>query len=614
MEISAKTLRSWWRDTLTRLSHLKQALRLVWGASKTWTVLWAILVVVQGLLPAALVYLTKVVVDALTEVVGVGFSPESLEVVLPPALLTAAVLLLQELLRSGIQWLRTAQSELVRDHFSELIHRKAYQVDVAFFENSENFDNLQRAKHSTTRSLQVLEHLGNLTRSVVALVGIGGVLIPYGIWVPLALLFSMVPAFYAVLHFQRQHYRWWKQRTAEERRTVYYDWLLTAYEPAVAEVRLFRLGPHLADAYQEVRRWLRGEELKLIRNEAVGRLAASGLGLLVTGMVLAWMVWRAMQGISTLGDIALFYQAFNQAQSLMRTLMDSAGQIYSSSFYLGHLFEYLDMEPQVKSPPKPVPIFDHLNDGIRLENVTFSYPGSERPVLKSFDLFIPAKKTVALVGPNGSGKSTLIKLLCRFYDPSDGSVTFDGVDARRFAAEDLHQRITVMFQFPANYQDTAARNIEVGKPSVQGDRLRLQEAAREAGAHEVIKRLPNGYDTQLGRWFEGGTQLSGGEWQRIALARAFYREAPIVLLDEPTSFMDSWAENAWLERFAKMARGRTALLITHRFTTAMRADLIYLMDEGEIVEHGTHEELLLQNGLYARSWHAQTRGQTIAVS
>jgi ATP-binding cassette subfamily B protein len=317
------------------------------------------------------------------------------------------------------------------------------------------------------------------------------------------------------------------------------------------------------------------------------------------------MLWRAVHGLATLGDLALFYQAFSRGQALMRTLLGSVGQIYTHTLFLGNLFAFIDTKPEVVDPPRPEPVPDPVVRGIALEGVTFRYPGSARPALERFDAFLPAGKVVAIVGPNGAGKSTLVKLLCRFYDPESGRITVDGVDLRDFAVEDLRRAITVLFQFPLNYHATARDCIALGEPDGAAGAADVEAAARAAGAHEFVSGLPAGYETQLGKWFADGVELSGGEWQRIAMARAYLKRSPIILLDEPTSFMDSWAEADWFERFRGLAEGRTALLITHRLSIAMRADVIMVLDDGAVAESGTHAELVERGGLYARSWAAQ---------
>lgn len=258
-------------------------------------------------------------------------------------------------------------------------------------------------------------------------------------------------------------------------------------------------------------------------------------------------------------------------------------------------------------PAEPAPVPEALRDGIRFRGVTFRYPSSARPALQGFDLDIPAGRVTAIVGPNGAGKSTLVKLLCRFYDPSEGTVELDGVDLRSLPLAKLRRAITVLFQEPVRYHETVAESIALGDLAAAPGRDEVVAAARAAGAEGLISRLPQGYDTPLGRWFADGQDLSMGEWQRLALARAFLRRAPLVVLDEPTSAMDSWAEADWLARFRAFAAGRTAVVITHRFTTAMHADLIYVMDAGRVVESGSHAELVARGGRYAESWQAQMR-------
>ena len=264
------------------------------------------------------------------------------------------------------------------------------------------------------------------------------------------------------------------------------------------------------------------------------------------------------------------------------------------------------MQPQIADPPQPVTLSPGLHEGVHLEQVTFRYPDSERTALDGFTLRLPPGQTVAIVGENGAGKSTLLKLLCRFYDPQQGRITWDGVDLRALAQADLRRRIAVLFQQPIPYHETAADNIAFGDLAAQPSRQQIEAAAHSAAADTIIGRLPNGYDTVLGRWF-GYTELSVGEWQRLALARAFVRQADLVILDEPTSAMDSWAEAAWMGRFRELVAGRTALIITHRFTTAMQADMIHVMDAGRIVESGSHDELVALGGRYAQSWHQQMR-------
>jgi ATP-binding cassette subfamily B protein len=517
----------------------------------------------------------------------------------------AGVLLLTELLRSAIEWIRTAQSELVQDHISALIHEKSVAVDLAFYESSEYYDHLNRARSdASSRSLTLLENSGSLLQNSITLVAMAAVLIPYGIWIPAILLISTLPALYVVLRLNRRYHQWWQQTTTDRRWLQYYEMLLT-HSAVAAELRLFNLGPHFRSAYQVLRRRLRTERLKLIKDQSLGRLGAGAVALLISGTAMVWMVRQVLLGLMTLGDLALFYQAFNQSQNLMRSLLGNLGQIYTNSLFLSNLFEFLRLKPQILDPDKPLPVPLPLKKGIYFQQVSFRYPGSKRAALHDFNLTIPAGQVVAIVGDNGAGKSTLIKLLCRFYDPEAGRIELDGIDIRDISIAELRSLITVLFQSPIPYHTSAAQNIALGDLAAAPSTVEIEAAATGAGAHELIARLPQGYDTLLGKWFANGAELSGGEWQRVALARAFLRRAQIIVLDEPTSAMDSWAEADWLERFRTLANGRTAIVITHRFTLAMRADMIHVMRDGQIVESGSHDQLLAQGGLYAQSWAAQ---------
>jgi ATP-binding cassette subfamily B protein len=458
----------------------------------------------------------------------------------------------------------------------------------------------------------LLEQVGSLLQNSITLVAMAGVLVLYNPWLPAVLLVSTLPALLVVLRYDRRYHRWWQGTTAERRRAQYFDSVLTSPITA-AELRLFDLGGHFGSGYQTVRRRLRLERLEHVKQQSVARLAAGGGGLFVTGLALAWMLWRATLGMVTLGDLVLLYQAFQRGQGLMRSLLGNVSQIYSNTLFLEQLFAFLDLKAQVTDPVDARPIPTGVTRGITFRNVTFRYPGAERPALQDFTLTIPANKVVAIVGANGAGKSTLLKLMCRLYDPESGRVELDGVDVRHLPVNELRRMITVLFQFPVAYQATAAQNIELGDLHAAPGAREIKNAARAAGVDDAISRLARGYDTHLGKWFADGAELSGGEWQKVAMARAFLRQAPIIILDEPTSFMDSWAEADWFDRFRALAQGRAGLIITHRFTIAMRADNIHVMDEGRIVESGSHQELLASGGLYAQSWLAQMQAASTAV-
>ena len=595
--------------------YLPRALRLVWSAAGRWSLLWAALLVMQGLLPVAVVLLTRELVDSLAGAIGSSADLAGVAPILLPAALMGAVLLLGELLRGASDWVRTVQAKLVEDHISGLVHEKSASVDLAFYESPDFHDHLHRARaEASSRPIALLENGGSLVQHAITLLAMAAVLIPYGLWMPVALLASTLPALAVVLRFAVRQHRWRLRTTENERRTFYYDWLLTAGETA-AEIRLFGLGSYFLSAYQTLRARLRREHLELHKAQGLADFAASAIALLISAACLAWMVWQAIEGRATLGDLALFYQAFSIGQKLVHSLLGNVGQIYYNVLFLGNLFEFLDLKSEVRDPPQPHAVPARVPEsgglGIRFQDVSFCYPGSERMALREFNLSVPAGQIAAIVGANGAGKSTLLKLLCRFYDPVEGRIELDGVDLRDLALSELRGLITVLFQEPVHYNATVAENIALdGQKTVA--RADIEAAARAAGAESLIARLPQGYDALLGKWFAGGVELSVGEWQRIALARAFLRRAPVIILDEPTSAMDSWAEADWLQRLRSLAAGRTAIIVTHRFTTAMQADVIHVMDNGRVTESGSHGELLRQEGAYAQSWRMQMRAEQSA--
>lgn len=594
------------RRALDQVPQIVRALALVWSAARRWTGLWLSLLILQGLLPVGLVYLTKYIVNSLIPAINSGGAWQDVRPTMLFILAFALLALLMEGLRSATSWVETVQSELLRDHITNLIHEKSIEADIAFYELPDYYDHLHRAREEASyRPVALLKSGGSLLQSTVTLVAMSAVLLTFGFWLPLALFLSTLPAFYVVLNYTLKHHQWRLRTTADERRTWYYDQVLTHGDNA-GELRLFALGDYFKSKYRRLRERLMGERIQLAKDQGVAEFLAGTIFLVITGLALAWMVWQTARGAVTLGDLALFYAAFNQGQRLMRTLLDNVGQLYANSLYLGNLFEFLGLRPTVVSPPQTAQM-GVSGCSISFRNVSFSYPGSDRLALDDFDLEIPAGKITAIVGQNGAGKSTLIKLLCRFYDPDRGRIEIDGVDIRELSIDELRSRLTVLFQQAVHYNASAADNIALGDITSPPNLDEIKSAAVAAGADEAIAHLPSGYDSLLGKWFEGGTELSVGEWQRIALARAFLREAPIIILDEPTSAMDPWAENEWLKRFQELARGRTALIITHRFTTALRADIIHVISGGKIIESGKHHDLLLSSGVYAEAWAAQVR-------
>ena len=603
------------RHRLSQVRLVPRALRLVWDAAPGWTFVSLLILVVQGLLPVATVYLTRNVVNALVAVVGSNGDPAVWMPAVTTVVLMGLVMLVSGVLGSVNGYIRAALSEQVRDRMHGLIHAKALSLDLQFFESPEYYDQLQRASiDAIDRPIGLLDSVSRLLQNTITLVAMAGVLLTFAWWLPIVLLIGTLPALWVTLQSTVAFHRWRVRNTIHERRLLYYNRTLI-HDEAAPEVRLFDLGDHFTAAYTTLRRRLRNERLALLRQQTLGQIGAVLTGLLTMAGALIWIAWQALQGLYNLGDMAMLFQAMSQGQALMQSLLNGVGEIYRNLLFLEDLFTFLELAPVTTDPAAPVMLAPGLQQGVVLHDITFRYPHSERTALSGFDLAIPAGKIVAIVGENGAGKSTLLKLLCRFYDPQQGVITWDGVDLRNLRQQELRRRISVLFQHPVTYHETVTTNIAFGDMAQQPTAAAIAAAAEGAGATEIVARLPEGYATVLGKWF-GYTQLSTGEWQRLALARAFVRRADLVILDEPTSAMDSWAENDWMSRFRSLVAGRAALIVTHRFTTAMQADIIHVMHEGRVVESGTHAELVALGGRYAASWRAQMReaGATVLAA
>ena len=592
-----------------QVAYARRLFALIWGASGGLLIAWIAILLVQGIIPVAIVWLTKPLVNALQVAVGAGVNRETIQPLLAIAIALGSLMLVSELLKIALQWISMSQAELVQDHISDLLHQKATELDLAFFETPEFHDRLYRVQEAGGRSLSLLESFGGLAQNLVTVLGIGALLLSYGVWITILLIAGTVPALLVVMRGSRQQHNWWKETTIDRRRTQYFGDLLTRGQHA-AEMRVFGLAAHFRQRFRELRRRLRAERMRLYRRQSLARLAAEVVAMISAAAAIGWMVWRAILGTATLGDIALFAQGFQRAQGLVRSLLMNIGQIHSSGLFLETLFEYLDLQPIVTAPPDPLPI-PAGRPSVRFDDVSFRYPGTDRYALEHFNLTIPSGKTIAIVGANGAGKSTLLKLLCRFYDPAAGRVELDGIDLRRFDPVELRRAMTVMFQLPVSFQGSVRENITLSDLSRAGDAAEVEAAAQDAGLGELVSRLPSGYDTTLGKAFTGGTELSGGEWQRLALARSYFRRSRLIILDEPTSSMDSWSEAHWFERFRHLAADATAIIITHRLTIARRADEIHVMESGNIVESGSHEMLMELGGLYASSWTDQLQGGVV---
>ncbi|MCB0192587.1 MAG: ABC transporter ATP-binding protein [Anaerolineae bacterium] len=584
--------------------YIPRALRLVWTAAAGWATASTVLLVIQGVLPVFTVYLTRDMVNALVAVIDSKGDPATVQSALITVLLMGAVFLTHQLLSSIQTYVNTMLTDQTEDQMYSLIHDKTTAVDMQFFESSSYHDQFKRASNNAlSKPLSLLQNINGLLQSSITLLAMVGVLFTFAWWVPLLLLLGALPVFGVTIYTSRSLYKWRLSSTINQRRLGYYHNLLTS-DQAATELRLFELSDYFKPRYNKLRRKLRSERLAIRTKGMMGQLGATLFGLLGLLLAMGWMVWQALQGTQSLGDLAMFWQTLNQGQRLMRSLLSNVSSIYDNILFLDDLFTFLDLEPQLTDPANPIQVPPGLNQQIEVSGVSFSYPDSKLMALKNFNLTIPSGRMVAIVGKNGAGKSTLLKLLCRFYDPQQGCITWDGVDLRSMSQTDLRRRITVLFQKPLSFDDSAGNNIRFGDLVGQPTQSDIETAALAGGAQPVIDKLPEGYETLLGKRF-GQSELSVGEWQRLCLARAFVRRADLVILDEPTSAMDSWAENEWMDRFRELVGGRTSVIITHRFTTAMQADIIHVMIDGRIVESGNHQHLMAIDGYYAQSWRRQ---------
>ena len=459
-------LRAKLAKAVRQLRDVPRALRLAWDAAPRWTVASAALLAIQGLLPVATVWLSRSLVNGTVAALRSGAESRNIRSAVISALLLGSAALAGEALRSLSAWVRTNQGELVQDHILALVHRKSVEVDLAFYDSPDFFDRLHRARaEAYYRPLALIDSVANLAQNGITLAAMFFVLLSFGPWMPIALAAATIPALWVVLRYAVRQHELRLRTTGDERRAWYYDWLLTSRETA-AELRLFGLGASFRLAFDGVRFGLRKQRLALARSNALAEMAAGTAALTASGVSLGWMFWRALHGLISLGDLTLFYQAFQQSLRVVQSLLDNVGQLYYNSLFIGNLFEFLALEPQIGVPKLAAdqihPVPRAAAPTIRFDNVTFTYPGALRPVLRNLSLTIPAGRMVAFVGPNGSGKSTLVKLLCRLYQPDQGRILVDGADLARIRADEWRSRLAGAFQDFFRFEFRARHSVGIG--------------------------------------------------------------------------------------------------------------------------------------------------------
>jgi len=593
------------RRSLGVFGYSSRALELVWTTSRPLTVTLALLTLVAGVLPAAIAYIGQLIVDGVVEATR-ATDPDTRGVLYLVGLEALVVIAVAGAQR-GISASQSLLRALLGQRVNVMILEKAMTLELTHFEDSEFYDKLTQARReASSRPLSLVTRTFGLVQNAISLTSYAVLLVAFSPWAVVILIGAGLPSFFAEAKFSGDAFRLFRWRSPDTRMQMYLETVI-AREDGVKEVKLFQLGPRLLQRYRDIFKKLFVEDRRLtLRRDTWGFV----LGLLSTAALYgayAWIVVTTIAGAITLGAMTMYLVLFRQGQSAVAAILTSVSGMYEDNLYLSNLYEYLEQPVPARRGeavhgPEP-------GRGLEFQNVSFSYPGANQKALNNISLQIRPGQSLALVGENGSGKTTLIKLLTRLYDPSEGRILLDGLDLQDWDVEALRQRIGVIFQDFGRYQFSVGENIGAGDVRHIDDSDRWQAAATTGMAAPFIDEMPQGYETQLGRWFKNGRELSGGQWQKIALSRAFMRsEADILVLDEPTAAMDASSEAAVFDHFRSASGNKMTILISHRFSTVRAAAQIIVIHQGEILEQGNHESLLAENGQYAHLFRLQARG------
>jgi ATP-binding cassette subfamily B protein len=585
--------------------YSRRALGLVWSTSPRLTVALALLTLVAGVLPAIIAYIGQLIVDGVVTAMA-SDSPDT-EYVLGLIVLEALVVVCVAASQRGLSVSQSLLRALLGQRVNVMILEKALTLQLTNFEDSEFYDKLTQARReASSRPLSLVTRTFGLVQNAISLVSYAVLLFSFSPWAVVILIGAGLPSFFAEAKFSGDAFRLFRWRSPETRMQMYLETVI-AREDGVKEVKLFQLGPRLLQRYRDIFNKLFVEDRKLtIRRDSWG-FALGLLSTLAFYGAYAWIVITTINGQITLGAMTMYLVLFRQGQAAVSASLSAISGMYEDNLYLSNLYEYLAQpvsSRQGEAMHGPAP-----DRGLEFNDVSFAYPGSAQNALNKVSFQISPGQSLALVGENGSGKTTLIKLLTRLYDPTDGHILLDGLDLQEWDVEALRQRIGVIFQDFGRFQFSVGENIGAGDVRYIDDAERWAKAAETGMAAPFIEDMPEGYQTQLGRWFKGGRELSGGQWQKIALSRAFMRsDADILVLDEPTAAMDVASEAAIFEHFQSESHTKMTILISHRFSTVRAADNIIVIHNGEILEQGNHESLLAKNGQYAHLFELQAKG------
>jgi ATP-binding cassette subfamily B protein len=602
-------LRERFGDMRTAYGNIPGAFRLVWGADKRSTVVMAVLTLISAVLPASQAWAGKLIIDSVVSSISQNIGAAAgLRVALPYIILEFALLLASAVISQVRRLAEHVLNARLGHHINSAVIRKALALDLQYFEDASFYDQLQNARREADfRALGIIQGGFMVVQNVITLLSFAVILITFNPLIALILFGATIPSFIAQGKYSGLYFRLLTWRAPEARRMNYLEHVLTV-DNTVKEVKLFGLGEPLLQRYNDLFWKFFHEDEVLARRRSLISLLWGLVASASYYAAYAWIIYEAAGGLITIGSMTFYLSLFRQSQGTFQGLFDTINRLYENGLFMDNLFSFLKLTPQMARAERPALMPARFKHGLEFRHVSFRYPGREDWALRDVNLRIAPGEKLALVGPNGAGKTTMIKLLTRLYDPTEGQITLDGVDLREYDPDELRQRIGVIFQDFVKYQLTVRENIGFGQIDRLEDAARVDDAAERGGADEVVAELPDGIDTMLGRWFEKGHELSGGQWQKVALGRAFMRDGEVLVLDEPTAALDAEREYEIFQRFRELTNGKIAVLISHRFSTVRMADRIAVIEDGQIAELGSHDELLARGGTYARLFELQAEG------